>query len=134
MSSTSERLAPHERTGVIRWDAVEEPATGGAYGDVAHGTAYTSRYVWRDGQAGGCAEVAYFPVFEMWGWDVCEQTTAGPIVWEDDVPRPSDAADITYEYPHALSIDSEEEAQALAKRYGEVDLSYALNLQPKEGN
>lgn len=102
----------------------------GTYGDDARGTAYESLYVSDDGA--GCAEIAVYPVEAEWGWDVCEQATIGAAVTEDDCTRPDDQADIAYEYPHALVIESLEEAQRIAKRLGSQDYSYALNLRRRD--
>jgi hypothetical protein len=119
------------RTGVRRLNLWAYDCEGSdSYGDNARGYAYESSYVSDDGY--GAAEVAVFPTCEEWGWDVCEMTTAGEAVREGDVVRPSDSADVTYDYPHALVIDSLEEAQRIAERIGSTDYSYALNLRKIE--
>jgi hypothetical protein len=120
-------IDPH--TGTRRLDLWRQDATGGQWGDDARGDGYSSRYVSDDGH--GCAEVDVYPVEAEWGWDVCEQTTAGRAMRDepDGMPRPDDAADIEYEYPHALIISSLEEAQKLAEYYGRRDYSYALDLR-----
>jgi hypothetical protein len=128
--------AADPRTGVRRTDLWIIGCEGsGAYGDNARGDAYESSYVSDDGY--GAAVIAVFPTLEAWGWDVCEMTTAGKAVYINhgnaiDVQleiRPDDQADISYEYPHALVIGSFDEAQAIAKRLGSQDYSYALNLR-----
>jgi hypothetical protein len=50
------------------------------------------------------------------------------------VRRPSDSADVLYDYPHRVEIASLEEAQEIAERFGRRDISYALNLLCPEGS
>ena len=127
-------------TGTRRLDLWSESVDGGGYGDLARGTAYSSRYLSdRDGD-GSCAEIAIYPqLAEGDGaegediYDVIEQTTIGPATRDEpDSPwRPDDSADIHYEYLNTVALTLEE-AEAFTKRRGELDSSWCIYLRPKE--
>lgn len=120
-------------TGTRRLDLWRESASGGMWGDNARGDGYTARYVSDDGA--GCADVAVYPVeYEDGSFGVDEQSTIGRAVSEDDDSghvRPSDDADIEYDYGSALAFDTLEAAQREAERLGRIDQSYAIYLRAK---
>lgn len=119
-------------TGTRRVCVSVEPE-GGAHGDNAVGAHYTSAlYVSDDGHA--CAEIDYY-VERRDGdesshpYDVVEMATIGEAVYEDGNVRPSDQAEIQYDYPDPYGYETVEKAQEVADRLGQRDLSFALYLR-----
>lgn len=126
---TGETL-PDLETGTVRRSLDRESAGGGQWGDNARGYGWSASYVSDDGY--GCAEVGIYPVeYPDGSFGVDEQATIGRAVTEDDVVRPADDADVSYEGGSALAFATLEDAQREADRLGREDQSYALHLRRK---
>lgn len=121
---------PDAQTGTRRLDLWVESAGDGTYGDQARGTAYSARYLSdRDGD-GGCAEIGVYPIeCEDGSFGVEEMATIGPAVLENDTWRPSDQAEITYDWADARAFETLKDAQAACDRAGKADYSFALYLR-----
>lgn len=124
----TKQTTPDPHTGTARLDVWASHGIGNP--DMARGIGYSARYI-GTGEGADCAQIETYVIeCEDGFYGVEECVTIGKMIVEDGEPRPSDDADIEYDWASALSYETEADAQKECDRIGMIDYSFALYLSP----